>query len=240
MNPGDPNQPQQTWAAGQPAGAPETAAPGVPGAVPGQYAAPGQYSSPGQVPYPPSQPVPSQPVPSGQWGAQPGPQGWGATPPPAPARQFDARAQMPSLLLIASSVAGLITYFMGFVSWVVPDNSIPDSEIENWAENYENGSSGIPGFASYEIVLNPGKFLIVLGAIAIAAALVLIPRFRKAVPFLAVAAAGAWLALFSAAVTTTSVPVIGIGAGAIVALIFGFLQVGLLLGAAVLGGLRKE
>lgn len=234
VNPGDPNTPQQPWT-GQAAGTPETAVHGAPpqGPVPGQYAAPGQYSNPGQ-------PMPQQPAPTGGWVAQPGQTGWGTPQPAMPMRQFDVRAQLPAILLVASTLTGLITYFMGFVSWIVPDVNISDSEIDNWRRGYESGSSGIPGFASYEIVLNPGKFLILLGAIAIAAALALVPRFRRATPFLAVAAAGAWLALFSAAVTATSVPVIGIGAGAIVALIFGFLQVALLIGAAVLGGLTKN
>lgn len=231
MNPGDPSNPQQTWAAGQPgAQNPPPAQPGAqhPPAVPSQPVAPhptqGFYPQPG--------------VSSGQWSAL-GQQPWGVGQ-PAPGRQFDRRAQLPAILLMGSTLAGLITYSMGFVSWVVPDNSVSETQLDNWADRYGAGDAGIPGFASYEIILNPGKFLILLGAVAIAAALVLVPRFRTAVPFLAVIAAAAWLALFSAAVTITSVPVIGIGAGAIVALIFGFLQVVFLCGAAVLGGLRNH
>ncbi|MGC4935643.1 DUF5336 domain-containing protein [Gordonia sp. DT30] len=225
MNPGDPNNPQPGWAAGQP---PTEGQPTV---------VHGQHGGPQPAPGPNTQGFYPQPgTPSGQWSTAG--QQWG--PPPPPPRQFDVRAQLPAILLVASTVAGLITYFMGFVSWVVPNTGVSESELDNWSQNYESGNSGIPGFASYEIVLNPGKFLILLGAVAIAAALVLVPRFRRAVPFLAVIAAGAWLALFSAAVITTSVPVIGVGAGAIVALIFGFLQVAFLIGAAVLGGLSRN
>ncbi|QTI68372.1 DUF5336 domain-containing protein [Gordonia polyisoprenivorans] len=217
MNPGDPNNPQQNWAAGYPA---------QPTAPQGQHGGPAPTQGFGQPG-----------TPSGQWSTSG--QQWGS-PPAAPRRQFDARAQLPSILLVAAAVTGLITYFMGFVSWVVVDNNVSESQLDNWSQNFENGNSGVPGFASYEIVLNPGKFLIILGAIGVAAAVVLVPRFRKAVPFLAVIAAGAWLALFAAAVTTTSVPVIGVGTGAIVALIFGFLQVAFLLAAAVLGGVNRS
>ncbi|WP_440717510.1 hypothetical protein [Gordonia oryzae] len=53
------------------------------------------------------------------------------------------------------------------------------------------------GYASHETVLNPGKFLIIRGAIGVTAALVVV-RFGKAVQHLAVIAAGCvWLALFT-------------------------------------------
>lgn len=240
MNPGEPN-PQQPW--GQPGTQSNPAQPSaqpeptqqIYGATPGaptggwQGVAPGG-GIPGSGPQGPGYPAP----PTSGW-AGPSPVG------PLPAsRGFDVRAQLPAILLGASTVAGLVTYCMGFVSWVTPDTSVTDRELERWGRGYETGSSGIPGFASYEIVLNPGKFLIVLGAIAVAAALIIVPRFRKAAPVLAVAATASWLALFSAAITISAVPVISMGAGAIVALIFGFLQCALLVGAAVLGGLSKR
>ncbi|WLP91908.1 DUF5336 domain-containing protein [Gordonia sp. NB41Y] len=218
MNPGEPTTGQQ-WQ-------PTTQQPS------GQWGA-----QPGAVPQAgPPQGVPPQGLPP-QGVPQPGTMGWGAPQPPA--RQFDARTQLPSLLLIAATVAGVVTYFMGFVSWV-GINNVSDRELERWGDGYAAGNNGIPGFLSYEIVLNPGKFLIILGAVAVATGLALVPRFRRGVPFLAVIAAGAWLALFAAALTVTTAPVLNMGAGAIVALIFGFLQVALLIGAAVLDGLARR
>ena len=52
-----------------------------------------------------------------------------------------------------------------------------------------------------------------------------------------IATAG-WLALFAAALALP--PVVNLGAGAIVALIFGFLQVALLLGASFVFGLKRD
>ncbi|GAA1481438.1 hypothetical protein GCM10009624_18780 [Gordonia sinesedis] len=133
-------------------------------------------------------------------------------------------------------IAGIVAYFMGFVSWIslsVGPNA--EAEAEQWAQRLDQGGGGIPAFLSYEIVLNPGKFLIVLGAIAVASGLLLVPRYRRAAPILAVIAAAAWLALFAAALTLP--PFVNLGAGAILSLIFGFLQVAILIAVSVMNGL---
>ena len=226
VNPGDPNQPY--WGQGEPTSA------GQPPVTPPVA--------------PPVAPPPGTPPPTAQWGLPPatGPMNqqtqWGAVPGPmpAPVGSFDLRARLPEMLLVLSSTAGLITYFMGFVSWVTVNPNVSEDDLQRWADQYTGRDVGIPGFASYEVVLNPGKFLILLGAIAIAAALVIVPRFRRAVPLLAVLAAGGWLALLSGATTIATGPVTSMGAGAIVALVFGFFQFALLIGAAVVGGLRER
>lgn len=164
--------------------------------------------------------------PNSQYGAW-GPQGYAPRP----------RPDLWLILALASVLAGIITYFMGFVSWLSLASGVED-EADEWSTDLANGDIGVPGFFSYEILLNPGKFLIVLGAVAVATTLVLVPRYRKALPFLAVIATAGWLALFAAALALP--PVVELGAGAIVALIFGFLQVALLLGASFVFGLKRD
>lgn len=87
------------------------------------------------------------------------------------------------------------------------------------------------------MVLNPGKFLIVLGALAVAALLLLVPAYRRALPIVAVLASGTWLALLSAALVLP--PFVTLGAGAIVSLIFGFLQAAALVAAAFFSGVGR-
>lgn len=192
------------------------------------------------------------PAQSGQWSAQnPAPQfGGGHYDPNArydPNNQYGAsggqpyaprpRPDLSLILALASALLGIVTYFMGFVSWITVASGVED-EADDWANDLANGDTGVPGFFSYEILLNPGKFLILLGAVAVATTLVLVPRYRKALPFLAVIATAGWLALFAAALALP--PVVNLGAGAIVALIFGFLQVALLLGASFVFGLKRD
>lgn len=181
-----------------------------------------------------SGPVTGVPAPGAAGAAAPGPYGPYA-PHYAPPKPLTA-GPIGIGLLGGAVFAGLITYLMGFVSWVTI-RAGADIEAERWADNIANGDAGIPGFFSYEIILNPGKFLIFMGAVALAAALTFVPRYQGAQPYLAVAAGAGWLALLSAAVATP--PMVGIGAGAIVALIFGFMQFLLLAVLAVLRGLGK-
>ncbi|MCR5978477.1 hypothetical protein GDN83_12195 [Gordonia jinghuaiqii] len=192
--------------------------------------------------------------PGGQWsGAQQGPPQSGGM----PGQQWDPNAQYqypgggwgpaprapgprPDLSLIfalASAVAGIVTYFMGFLSWITVSAGA-DEELDQWGTRLDEGEGGIPGFFSYEIVLNPGKFFIVLGVVAVATSFVLVPRYRRALPFLAVIGVAAWLALFAAALVVP--PFLDLGAGAIIGLIFGALQVTLLMAAAFLYGLKKD
>lgn len=237
MNPGDPNHPAGQQPGAGPAGPPSGAFPGgsdptsfvganVPGTpqgpASGQIPAQGAWGNPYDPQHNPNQPYGPN-APYGAWGQ----------PPMAPG----PRPDISLLLALASVVAGLVTYFMGFVSWISVASGVED-EADKWSEDLANGDRGVPGFFSYEIVLNPGKFLILLGAVAVATTLVLVPKYRKALPFLAVIATAGWLALFAAALVVP--PVVELGAGAIVALIFGFLQVALLLGAAFLFGLKKD
>ncbi|WP_238421226.1 DUF5336 domain-containing protein [Gordonia sp. 'Campus'] len=169
------------------------------------------------------------------WGGPGGPYptgGWGPTP-----GSTVPRADLAVIFALASSLAGIVTYFMGFLGWISVSAGA-EEELNRWGTDFEDGQGGIPAYLSYEIVLNPGKFFIVLGVVGIAATLVLVPRYRKALPFLAVIGAAAWLALFAAALITP--PFLDLGAGAIVGLILGFLQVALLMAAAFLYGLKKD
>lgn len=188
---------------------------------------------PGSHPMPGPPPGSYSGPPTGQWGPPPGASAWT----PASGTSQRVSPQLPVLLLGLSVVAGIVAYFMGFVSWIslsVGPNA--EAEAEQWAQRLDQGGGGIPAFLSYEIVLNPGKFLIVLGAIAVASGLMLVPRYRRAIPLVAVLGAAAWLALFAAALTLP--PFLDLGAGAILSLIFGFLQVVLLIVVSVLNGLR--
>nr|WP_064571224.1 DUF5336 domain-containing protein [Gordonia sp. LAM0048] len=214
MNPGEPQHPGGQWS-GVPHGPPQT----------GGFA--GNQDQTAHVQHPGTGGVPGQ-----QWntGAQYPPPGWGQ-PPRGP------RADLSVIFALASALAGIVTYFMGFLSWVSVSAGA-EEELNRWGADFEEGQGGIPAFFSYEIVLNPGKFFIALGVVGIAATFVLVPRYRRALPFLAVVGVAAWLALFAAALITP--PFLDLGAGAIVGLILGFLQVALLVAAAFLYGLKKD
>ncbi|QHN28799.1 hypothetical protein GII33_18015 [Gordonia pseudamarae] len=208
---------------------------------------------------PPAQQPPSRPF-AAQYGpgpAQPGfnrgglpasggprfasPDGPGAPfagpPPGRPARWRPLRPGLlnrSTVLVLISAVAGLVTYTMGFVDWVSFGASVTEVELDRWG----NDLTGVPGFFSYEILLNPGKFLILMGAMAVAAALLVVPAYRRALPVLAVLASGGWLALLSAALALPGV--VDLGVGAIVALIFGFLQAAALVAAAFVQGFARD
>lgn len=139
------------------------------------------------------------------------------------------------MLLVLASFSGVVAYAMGFVSWASITEA-DQSELDRWGNSLETGS-GVPAFLSYEVVLNPGKFLIVLGALAVAALLLLVPAYRRALPIVAVLASGTWLALLSAALVLP--PFVTLGAGAIVSLIFGFLQAAALVAAAFFSGVGR-
>ena len=137
-------------------------------------------------------------------------------------------------MVLISAVAGLVTYTMGFVDWVSFDaTTTTEDDLNRWGEDLR----GIPGFFSYEVLLNPGKFLILMGALAVAAVLLVVPAYRRALPLLAVLASGGWFALLSAALALPGV--VDLGAGAIIALIFGFLQAAALVAAAFVQGLER-
>lgn len=217
MNPGEPQHPGGQWS-GVPQGPPQT----------GGFA--GNQDQTAHVQHPGTGGLPGQ-----QWGPDqhyPNPgSGWGQQPSRGPG------ADLSVIFALASAVAGIVTYFMGFLSWISVSAGA-EEELNRWGADFEEGQGGIPAFFSYEIVLNPGKFFIVLGVVGIAATFVLVPRYRKALPFLAVVGIAAWLALFAAALITP--PFLDLGAGAIVGLILGFLQVALLIAAAFLYGLKKD
>ncbi|WP_044507691.1 DUF5336 domain-containing protein [Gordonia sp. KTR9] len=217
MNPGEPQHPGGQWS-GVPQGPPQT----------GGFA--GNQDQTAHVQHPGTGGLPGQ-----QWGPDqhyPNPgSGWGQQPPRGPG------ADLSVIFALASAVAGIVTYFMGFLSWISVSAGA-EEELNRWGADFEEGQGGIPAFFSYEVVLNPGKFFIVLGVVGIAATFVLVPRYRRALPFLAVVGIAAWLALFAAALITP--PFLDLGAGAIVGLILGFLQVALLIAAAFLYGLKKD
>jgi len=197
---------------------------------------------------PPMGPAPTDPAPAGP------PSGRFAAPPsgqfPIPPGQFPppvggywagpprpsavARLGLPNVLALIASVAGIVTFFMGFVSWVTIDESL-EHKAQNWADD-QGSKLGIPGFFSVNMVLNPGYFFLLLGACAVAVALVVVPAYRRFLPLVAVFTALGYLGLFASAVVLPEF--ISLGAGAIVGLIFGALQMALTLAAAVIAGLR--
>lgn len=216
MNPGEPQHPGGQWS-GVPQGPPQT------GGFADNQDQTAHVQHPGTGSLPPQQWNPGAQYPP------PGP-GWGQ-----PAR--GPRADLSVIFALASAVAGVVTYFMGFLGWISVGVGA-EEELNRWGTDFEEGQGGIPAYFSYEIVLNPGKFFILLGVVGIAATFVLVPSYRKALPFLAVVGVAAWLALFAAALITP--PFLDLGAGAIVGLILGFLQVALLIAAAFLYGLKKD
>lgn len=216
MNPGEPQHPGGQWS-GVPQGPPQT------GGFAGNQDQNGPRPAPRHRESSPSAVEHRRAVPAS------GP-GWGQ-----PAR--GPRADLAVIFALASAVAGVVTYFMGFLGWISVGVGA-EEELNRWGTDFEEGQGGIPAYFSYEIVLNPGKFFILLGVVGIAATFVLVPSYRKALPFLAVVGVAAWLALFAAALITP--PFLDLGAGAIVGLILGFLQVALLIAAAFLYGLKKD
>ncbi|MEO9327184.1 DUF5336 domain-containing protein [Gordonia aurantiaca] len=223
MNPADPSRQGGQWSPAPP-GPPESGGFTAGHAENTQFVGGPPTGEPGPQWGPPA-PAPSDRFPTGGWGPAPG------TAPPRP------RPEPAVLAALGAVVAGIVTYFMGFVSWVTV-SAASEEELDRWGREFEEGRGGIPAFFSYEVVLNPGKFFILLGVVAVATTFVLFPRYRKALPFLAVVATAGWLALFASALVMP--PFLDLGAGAIVGLILGFLQVALLVVASFLYGLRQD
>lgn len=135
--------------------------------------------------------------------------------------------------MAASSIFfGVVTYFMGTVSWLVIPETV-DRQVQNWADQ-QGDRIGIPAFLSYEMVLNPGWFFLLLGTVAVATGIVLLPRWRNLLPFLAFGATAGWLGLLAGVMVLPTF--IEVGVGAILALIAGFVQVALLIAATVVSG----
>ncbi|ALG83843.1 DUF5336 domain-containing protein [Gordonia phthalatica] len=153
--------------------------------------------------------------------------------PVAPRPSFVSRLPRPALMALTASVAGIITFFMGFLGWITITDTI-DRKAENWA-NELGDSVSIPAYLTPSLVLSPGWFFLLLGAVAVASAGLIAPKLRHFLPYLAFLAVVGWLGLFVCALGLP--PFISLGAGAYVALIFGFLQAALLVVAAVLDGM---
>ncbi|TYQ10634.1 UNVERIFIED_ORG: hypothetical protein L601_002200000510 [Gordonia westfalica J30] len=225
MNSGDPNQQQGVQRSPSPPGQPQT------GGFPGNHGETGQFQG-GQ---------PTGGVPGQQWGENP-PQyqyptgGWGPASGMGPQR-MGPRPDRSVIFALGAAVAGIVTYCMGFVSWIT---ALPGAQqgLDPWQRDFMEGRDSIPGFFSDDIVLNPGKFFVLLGVVGVATTFMLVPRYRKALPFLAVIALAGWLALFASALIMP--PSVELGAGAILGLIFGFVQVALLMTASFLYGLKKD
>ncbi|GAB18961.1 hypothetical protein GOEFS_071_00050 [Gordonia effusa NBRC 100432] len=140
------------------------------------------------------------------------------------------------MLSAASIFFGVVTYFMGAVSWLVVPDTV-DRQLRNWSEEQAEGV-GVPAFLSYEMVLNPGWFFLLLGTVAVGAGVTLMPRWRHLLPFLAFGATAGWLGLLAGIMVLP--PFVEVGVGAILALIFGFIQVALLVAATVLSGRQQK
>ncbi|QRY63104.1 DUF5336 domain-containing protein [Gordonia sp. PDNC005] len=195
----------------------------------------GAQPAPQSQPFP-GQQVPGQPVP-GQYGQpMPGQYGQPAFGPPIPARpSFLAMLPLPYKLTLGSAVAGVITFFMGFLAWLTIDDSI-ERDADKWASDL-NGSVDIPAFFSPTLLLSVGWFFVLLGAVAIATVALIAPKWRKFLPYLAFGAVAGWLGIFAASMGLP--PFIGLGAGGIIALILGFVQAALLVAAVIIEGLAE-
>lgn len=207
---------------------------GVPPNQPGQPGQPtGSY---GGAPYPTYGP----PTQGGFTGPQPGPgQQYGQPPfggPPAPpaAPSFLAALPLPIKLALGSAVAGVITFFMGFLSWVSISQDI-DSRADEWASD-QSGDVGIPAFLT--MVFTPGFFLLGLGAAGVAAFGFVAVKWRRYLPHIAFLVIFSWLGLLACALALPSF--IGLGAGAIIALILGAAQLALIGAAVVMDGLNDQ
>ncbi|MFT3715966.1 MAG: DUF5336 domain-containing protein [Gordonia sp. (in: high G+C Gram-positive bacteria)] len=200
---------------------------------------------PGQQFPPPPGARPGPPHEPGRWGpVPPSVQQTGPMPPTAgpygPPRLTPARPNLlaslplPIKLAVGSSIPGLVAFVMGFVSWVTVDSSI-EQRLDNWA-NQNPGDLGVPAFLT--TVFTPGYFLLGLGAAAIAALGFVAVKWRRYLPHIAFLVTVCWLGLIAAALALP--PVVDLGAGAIVALIFGAMQFALIAVAVVMDGLAER
>ncbi|WP_371307483.1 DUF5336 domain-containing protein [Gordonia sp. (in: high G+C Gram-positive bacteria)] len=127
----------------------------------------------------------------------------------------------------------MLTYIMGFLSWVTIDDSI-EQKASRWADDNSN-QVGIPAFLT--MVFTPGYFLLFLGVAGVASFAFLVPKWRRYLPHVAALVVLAWLGLLACALGLPSF--ISLGAGAIVSLVLGSLQLALI-GAAVIVDGRSE
>ncbi len=195
-----------------------------------------QYPDPASQPWTggvPGQVGPGQVAPGQGYGPPPGyPQGFAPMQPAQPS--WFSRTPLPVLLTLASAIAGIITFFMGFVGWITISETIED-KAESWVNDLGD-SIDIPAYLTPSLVLSPGWFFLLLGVVAVASGALIVPAWRKYLPLLAFLSVVGWLGLFVCAVGLPSF--ISLGAGAYVALILGFAQMALLGAATVLTGLR--
>ncbi len=196
-----------------PYGAPQYGAP--------QYGAP-QYGAPqyGSPQYGPNQQGPHQYAQYGTSGVPAQPTG----------PSFLALVPLPFKLALLSAIAGVVTYFMGFVSWVSVGEDV-DRKAERWADDL-GGEFGIPAFLT--MVFTPGYFLLFLGAAGVASFAFVAPKWRKYLPHIAGAVVLSWLGLLACALALPGF--LSLGAGAIIALILGAVQLALIGAAVILDG----
>ena len=180
------------------------------------------------------QPQPGPPAPGQVPGPGPGP-GFPPMPMQPAAPSFFSALPRTSLMALVAAVAGIITFFMGFLGWVTITETI-DRKAENWAAELGDSVS-IPAYLTPSLVLSPGWFFLLLGSVAVASAGLIAPRLRRFLPYLAFLAVVGWLGLFVCAVGLP--PFIPLGTGAYIALIFGFAQAALLVAAAIMDGMGE-
>ncbi|GAA4641405.1 hypothetical protein GCM10023197_02200 [Gordonia humi] len=143
---------------------------------------------------------------------------------------------MPVKLALGSSLFGIVTFFMGFLGWLTIDSTI-ERDADEWASNVGN-SLDVPAFFSPSLILSPGWFFILLGAIGVGTISLVATKWRRFLPYLAFGSVVGWLGLFACAM---GLPVfVGFGPGAYIALIFGFIQAALLSVATLLDGLHED
>lgn len=194
------------------------------GAVPQNQPPTGAYGPPGPAPHGPTGQYPG---PTGQYPGPPTQYGPPMQPPPP---SFFARLPLAVKLSLGSAVFGVLTYVMGFLSWVTFDDSI-EQKADRWAADNSDGV-GIPAFLT--MVFTPGYFLLFLGAAGVASFALLLPKWRRYLPHIAGLVVLAWLGLLACALSLPSF--ISLGAGAIVSLILGSLQLALIGAAVVIDG----
>jgi len=158
----------------------------------------------------------------------------GVAGPAAP--NFFTKLPLSIKLTLGAALLGIVNFFMGFVAWVSIDPQI-ERDFEEWAEDQAgNDSFGIPAFLT--MVGTPGFFLLGLGVAGVAALGMVAAKWRKYLPHITFLTIVSWLGLLAAGLGLPGF--ISFGAGAYVALIFGFFQLALLAYATIVEGMKDD
>ncbi len=154
--------------------------------------------------------------------------------PPQAGPSYFTLLPLPVKLALGAGLFGVITFFMGFLSWVTVGESL-ERDADRWAMN-QDGDFGIPAFLT--MVFTPGWFLLGLSAAGVFAFGFVAVKLRRFLPHVAALTVICWLGLLACALALPGF--ISLGAGAIVALILGAFQTLLIGVATVMDGMNDD